>query len=288
MDENTSVPELTNLRVFGEENVGKLYEAIGRASAAFQPVPKNQAGQYGNQKFSYAPYHVLRKCILPSLTANGVSIMQPLHREGNRVASTLIVAGHGAAISSTVTFDLNHESIDRFTKEKKFDVQLFGKDHTYWRRYQLQAFFCLEGDADAADPDDIAPPKPENRDAESAAARPDSNGSKAKDQSSPANVQPAKRADDAPVDDKGGSEKPTGNGSVDAQKQPVKSGDARTLNDKLLEAMKQLKWTMKDLDAFARENIESFPGFVQATKMTDNQKLTMWNLLVESKGVVPF
>jgi hypothetical protein len=225
---------------------------------------------------------------LPSLTANGVSIMQPLHREGNRVASTLIVAGHGAAISSTVTFDLNHESIDRFTKEKKFDVQLFGKDHTYWRRYQLQAFFCLEGDADAADPDDIAPPKPENRDAESAAARPDSNGSKAKDQSSPANVQPAKRADDAPVDDKGGSEKPTGNGSVDAQKQPVKSGDARTLNDKLLEAMKQLKWTMKDLDAFARENIESFPGFVQATKMTDNQKLTMWNLLVESKGVVPF
>lgn len=258
-----------NVVFYGEPaSVFALYQAIGKAQSEFKDIPKNKAGQFGNQKFDYAPYHVIRKCILPALTENGVAIMQPTHTEGEKVAVTLIVSGHGAAISSTIVFDKNQTGTDRFTKEVKFDVQLFGREHTYWRRYQLQSFFCLEGDKDADDPSEAVPNEPKPEASKRVATE------KAAERKADAVVAEAKKPDNA--------------GKASVERTAVNSGDSRSINEKLMDAKKQLKWEMSDFDAFCHENITSFPGFISALKMTSEEKLTLYNLLVETKGVAPY
>ena len=177
-------------------------------------------------------------------------------------------------------FDCNQSGVDRFTKEVKFDVQLFGREHTYWRGYQLQSFFCLEGDKDADDP--IEAPKPEHKNLETSAPI------AAK---KPVNQKPVetsteeKQPDAAPVRDEAAV--------VERAETSVPNhrneADKRTANERLLDAKKQLNWEIpKDFDTFAKEHIDKFPGYVTATKMSNDQKEVMWNLLVEYKNVIPF
>jgi len=264
-----------NLQSFGEqENVFKLYEAIGKAQSEFADLPKQTAGQYGNQKFNYAAYHTIRKCILPALTKYGITFIQPTHSEGDKTAVTLVVSGHGAAVTSTIVFDKNQTGKDRFTQEVKFDVQLWGREHTYWRRYQLQSFFAMEGDKDADDLPEVAPvvAKPEDK--------PVKQTVKAEKPADKPVVEPAKAAeqsDAAPV--RAEAAKPAEGKNI----------NPRTANERLLDAKKQLNWEIpRDFDIFAKEHIDQLPGYVTATKMTNDQKQIMWNLLVEFKGVAPF
>lgn len=273
MTDNTFNPT-TSLLTYGDMlAVFKLYDAIGKASAEFADVPKNTAGQYGNQKFSYAPYHVLRKCIVPALTKYGVSVMQPTHTEGDKVAVTLIVSGHDAAISSTILFKADQTGKDRYSQEVKFDVQLFGREHTYWRRYQLQSFFCLEGDKDADDPPDTVVSAPST----GTGARMDTG------------VSASKGPVSKPIVATGAGAESPKESKASVAGNTVADSDKRSVNEKLLDAKKQLNWEIpKDFDAFAKEHIEEFPDYVTATKMTNEHKTTMWRLLVEHKGVAPF
>src|SRR5687767_6917774 len=131
---------------FAEQEPGainKLYDAIGRASAVFPDLPRTATGRIGKngeRSFQYAPYHKVVKCIRGTLADNGVSFMQPIHtEEDGKVSITLLVCGHGAAITSTLKFVQSN------------DPKVFGADTTYHKRYQLTSFFGLEGDPDADD-----------------------------------------------------------------------------------------------------------------------------------------
>ncbi len=268
-DEENKLANDGNIKYYGQpEDMFKLYQAIGKAQSEFLPLPKKQAGQYGNQKFDYAPYHVIRKCILPALTANGVSVMQPTHSENGQVAVTLIVSGHGAAINSTILFEKNQTGQDRFTKEVKFDVQLFGREHTYWRRYQLQSFFCLEGDKDADDLVEDVPTETKHQASKPAAARAPAE--------SKANVVVA--APTKPVD----VAAPGAKGQTVTEKL---SSDTRSVNQKLTDAMKALKWSMDDFSKLINDNLDRFPGYLgDVLKMTSDEKNTLYSILVE-KGL---
>jgi hypothetical protein len=132
----------------------KLYENLAKAQAEFLPVPKMSEGQAGQKKFKYAGYATLMRCIRPALTAHGIAIIQPLHSREDMAITTTIIAGHGASISCSFSFKAD------YTKKFKDgtvvdDPQEFGRCHTYYRRYQLQAMLGIEGDSDADDLPDV-------------------------------------------------------------------------------------------------------------------------------------
>jgi hypothetical protein len=176
--------------------------------------------------------------------------MQALHTDGSCAAVTLIVAGHEASITSTFAFDRNP------------DAKKFGADSTYYRRYQLGSFFGLEGDPDADDFEDpVVEPQPvvtEKPVAKDAVPTPTNEPVKASDKVAPK---------DKPAE---------------------KAKETKAINQVLMDAMKQLTWEMKDMNAFCLEFPDKFPNFVSAIKLSDVGKATLLALLMEHKQIAPF
>ncbi len=263
--------------IYNESEPGalyKLYAAVGQASAEFPDLPRTATGQVGkDRKFQYAPYHKVVRCIKPSLAKQGVTFLQPLHtEEDGKVSITLIVAGHGAVIASTVKFDKNS------------DVKVFGADTTYHKRYQLTAFFGLEGDPDADDFEDSVLetqakvskiPQAEPKRAVVAETKVVENVSK-----------PSAENDYTPVRNEETPKTDEQDREIGVSRRVQK--DTRSIGDKLNDAMKQLKWTIPDFDAFCKEHLDEFPNFVSAAKLPPNDKVKLWELLVLHKNVVPF
>ncbi len=135
------------LRIEGDAT--KLYEALAKAQAEFAPVPKLDEGQVGmSRKFKYAGYATLMKCVRPALTKYGVALIQPLHYRDGKAVTTTIIAGHGASIQTSFSFNADFSRKDK-TGAVTDDCQEFGRCHTYYRRYQLQSMLGIEGDDDA-------------------------------------------------------------------------------------------------------------------------------------------
>lgn len=249
---------LQNVSVQG--NPVALFGAIGEASVNFLPLGKNSAGQKGHQKFKYAPLHEVVASIKPALAAQKVSFMQLFHTMGEKQAISLIVSGHEAYVVSTFLFDM----------EK--DPQEFGKISTYYRRYQLQAFFCLEGDKDLDEGE--------------------SNGN------TEIKSQVVSRKPDVSSDTKPVVVSEKNPPKVAAEKAPTKeepkveskpaNGDTRSIGQKLIDAKKQLNWEMSDFNAFCKEHESEFPGFVAAEKLDAKGKQKLFDLLVKEKNVIPF
>lgn len=248
------VVTVPNVKFVGDPT--KLLEAIGKASEKFLAVPKSSDGQIGTQRFKYAPYHMVMRCVRPALAEQGVTITQPLSTNDGKAVSTLMVSGHGAIIMSIFEFTGKYEKLTKDGRSFE-DPQEFGKNSTYYRRYQLQSFFGLEGDKDADDPD---------TDVEPVVAK-----AKVEPKSQPVRVQ------EAPTN--GVKAEP-----VAAQEVKATAKDVRSVNSKLSDAMKQLNWKMTDMDEFAAS-----VGFqTPAIKLPDAQKSDLFNKLVEQKGVAPF
>lgn len=135
------------LRIEGEPT--KLYEALAAAQAEFAPVPKLDEGQVGmSRKFKYAGYATLMKCVRPALTKHGIALIQPLHYRDGKAVTTTILAGHGASIQTSYSFNADYQRKDK-NGTVTDDCQEFGRSHTYYRRYQLQSILGIEGDDDA-------------------------------------------------------------------------------------------------------------------------------------------
>lgn len=268
-----SYESMTFASVGGPESADalfKLYEALGKAQADFPPLPRTATGIIGNgRKFQYAPFHKVMECIKPTLVANGIALTQVLHTpdpDKDIVALTLIVSGHGAALSSTLTFARNS------------NIKDFGADVTYNKRYQLTSFFCLEGDPDADDYEKDTADKgsaPQNQASKEIGKEPSaspgksvSNGSNGAAKSQPANGGEPKAA--AAV---GGS--PNG-------------GDRRPAKEKLTDVMKQLGWGMKDFDVFCERHSDEFPDFVSAAKLSPEKQELLYQLIVKEEGIAPF
>lgn len=139
-------------------NVGTLMSALATAQGAFKPVLKNRKGQEGHQTYKYAELHVLWDAIREPLSANGITILQPLVSSplgGDKHRLTTIVAGHGAMLLSHIDFDPGMTVDER----GKGTIKTYGKLTTYLRRYALNALMGLDGEPDA----DEAPERGESR-----------------------------------------------------------------------------------------------------------------------------
>lgn len=255
---------LGSLKVEGDAT--KLFEALAKAQAEFEAVPRDSAGQIGtNRSFKYADYATLTKCTRPSLTKNGIVLLQPLHYENGMAVTTTIIAGHGARIESSFSFKADP------------NPQEFGRHHTYYRRYQLQGILGLEGeDADDARQENQ---KREQSSFTEPAAKPEPKPA-GKAKASPTVVSESTTAAEKTAPS---AEKPA------AEPKPATNGkpDNRPVNARIIDGMKQLSWKMDDLKAFYKEAIDK-KGFDKADNLPVDVKEKLYNLLVEQKGVIPF
>lgn len=232
-------------------DTSKLFEAVGKAMHKMRPLPRTATGKLTrDHEFKYAPLRKVVECIKTDLHTEGVSFMQALHTDGDRCAVSLIVAGHGGSVTSMFSFAASS------------DPKKFGADSTYYRRYQLTSFFGLEGDPDA---DDFEDPVSEVKETPVEKAV-------AKREEPKEVVQPQQTSDKPRV----------------ADITPKKTEAVKSINDALIGAMKQLNWSMDEMNAFCREFPQHFPNFVKATALSDIGKATLLTLLGEHKGVAPF
>jgi hypothetical protein len=232
-------------------DTAKLFEAVGKAMNKMRPLPRTATGSIAKgHTFQYAPLRKVVECIKADLHSEGVSFMQALHTDDNNCAVTLIVGGHGASVTSTFCFPSSN------------DPKKFGADSTYYRRYQLTSFFGLEGDPDADDFEDPV----------SSVQEIPVEKVVAKEPVKEVKNEVAKESDKTPHQNK-----PANSNKVPA-----------SVNDALIGAMKQLGWSMDDMNAFCREFPQHFPNFVKATALSEVGKATLLTLLGEHKKVAPF
>lgn len=263
-----------SLKVSGDPT--KLYEALAKASVEFVPVPKKRLGQAGGQKFNYAGYATIVRCVRPALAKHGIAFLQPLHFRDGLAVTTTILAGHGASLSTSFSFRSD------FSKKQKDgtvvpDPQEFGRNHTYYRRYQLQAILGIEGDADADDLPDVNESQEDSSYVEPAPKAAAKSAPKASAEPKPAPVPTSETGSPAVVSE------PKPNGASNGKRKL----DNRPVNAKLADAMKQLNWSMGDFKSFYVEHIDG-EGFEKSADIPVELKEKAFLKLVELKGISPF
>lgn len=143
--------ELPGLRLFGTaEQVGELLEALAKAQGNFQPIEKNRSvtirGQKNGQKyeysFRYADMDELHSATRPALTAEGVTVLQPVTRGDACAVYTMVCKGRALMVSE---FKID-ETRD---KEGAFDLKAFAGDSTYGMRYGYAKALGLSTGEDA-------------------------------------------------------------------------------------------------------------------------------------------
>lgn len=122
-----------------DDGIDKLFAAIGRCQQDIPALPKTGklVVAKGAPAKPYVTLDVIIEGLKPQLKQHGVTFCQLLHSIGNLSALTLVVAGHGASLTTTFEFQ-------RFA-----NPQDAGKQITYYKRYQITAFFGVVGDEDA-------------------------------------------------------------------------------------------------------------------------------------------
>lgn len=292
---------LDTLSIKGDPS--KLYEELAKAQAKFIPVPRSNQGQVGQQKFKYAGYAQLMRCVRPALTEHGIAVFQPLHSRDDMAVTTTILAGHGASITASFSFKAE------FTRRQKDgtevdDPQEFGRHHTYYRRYQLQAMLGIEGDADADDLPDVNEKKEqaqftdERRLTAIAYQRPEAGDGEAVPAKAPkaqVSADSKSASVEKPTSSSAEPSEPTTNGkSKTGKTEPKPTGSksepivsVKTINEQLTSAMDELKWKMPELKAFFVEHVDP-QGFDKAANLTVEKKQLLFRKMVEVHNVTPF
>lgn len=286
-----------SLKVNGDPT--KLFEELARAQSEFEPVPRQSEGQVGAQRFKYAGYATLIRCVRPALGRHGIALIQPLHHRDDMAITTTIIAGHGASIQSSFAFkaEFVRKQKDGTTVE---DPQEFGRHHTYYRRYQLQAMLGIEGDKDADDLPDVnetktqfsEPAKAPAKESEKAAAvapKAETKASVAVDKK-PAAAQPKTNGSAKPSVATTAPTEPTKPPEVKKADAPVAGSPElalKSINVLLQEGIKSLGWKMSDARAFYKEHVDP-AGFESPDNMTIEQKQMLHKKMVEIHDVIPF
>jgi|SRR4030095_1770716 len=280
--------EVDTLTIKGDPT--KLYEELAKAQAEFLAVPRQSAGQVGLQKFKYAGYATIMRCVRPALSKYGITILQPLHWRDDKAITTTILAGHGASVSSSFAFEAEFK---RKQKDGTIvnDPQEFGRAHTYYRRYQLQSMLGIEGDKDADDLPDV------NEEREQAQfVEPPKEPKTAPKASEPAEQKsaPVAASTSKPSAESSEGTKSNGKSKPAAKAEPAKAeakptdvAAVKTVNELILAGMDQLGWKIDDVKVFYKEHVDS-AGFTKTGNMTIEQKRTLLNKMVELKNVAPF
>jgi hypothetical protein len=125
------------------EQVTALYFALAEARGEFAPVAKNRtSGKGTNKEFRYADLDASLDATVPGLRKHGLVLIQPLSFvNGKAQVRTTIAHKDGGRLY--VYFDVPMPTTG--------DVQDFGKNVTYSRRYCYNAALCLAADQDLDD-----------------------------------------------------------------------------------------------------------------------------------------
>ena len=110
--------------------------------------PKKQAENPFFKK-KYADLNSIREAVIPTLNANGISVLQPIvHVDGKNFVKTILLHDSGEML----------ESLTEIVYNKINDAQAQGSGISYARRYSLQSFVCVGADDD--DGQKAVEPKP--------------------------------------------------------------------------------------------------------------------------------
>lgn len=263
-----------------EGDATKLFEALAAAQSKFVAVAKSAEGQIGtNRKFAYADYNSLTKSVRPALSAAGIALLQPLHSRGGYAVTTTILAGHGAILKSSLAFKADP------------NPQEFGRHHTYYRRYQLQAILGLAGDDDA----DNVPLAHQNTAQYSEPAREEASPGKAvasAGKKNGASAKPSTPVSSAPSNEPANNSStpqalPAGSVKPPLVSSPAATTDTRTINQKLVDGMKQKGWKMADVKQLFIDHIDP-AGFESPDNLTIELKQKLWDTMINKAGVAPF
>jgi hypothetical protein len=125
------------------EQVTALYFALAEARGEFAPIVKNRtSGKGTNKEFRYADLDASLDATVPGLRKHGLVLIQPLSFvNGKAQVRTTIAHKDGGRLY--VYFDVPMPTTG--------DVQDFGKNVTYSRRYCYNAALCLAADQDLDD-----------------------------------------------------------------------------------------------------------------------------------------
>lgn len=135
------------------EQLAALYGALAAASGGFKPVVKNRDGQYKGARFKYATLEALIEATRPALAAEGVFIAQPPTRVNPESAR--------ACVRTIVTHKAGGKWVFLFEFAVTGDIQSYGTQVTYIRRYQYQATTGIDsGEPDADEMGDSQPATP--------------------------------------------------------------------------------------------------------------------------------
>lgn len=110
--------------------------------------PKKQAENPFFKK-KYADLNSIREAVIPTLNANGISVLQPIvHVDSKNFVKTILLHESGEML----------ESLTEIVYNKVNDAQAQGSGISYARRYSLQSFVCVGADDD--DGQKAVEPKP--------------------------------------------------------------------------------------------------------------------------------
>lgn len=124
------------------QDIAKLAEALAKARVEFRTISKNQTVETNAYTFKYADLAEVQAAVMPALSKNGLSILQPiLTCEGKRCLVTILSHSSGQWIKGCMEMPNSAK------------MQDIGKDITYLMRYALCSMLCVasEDDVDAND-----------------------------------------------------------------------------------------------------------------------------------------
>lgn len=121
------------------ESITKLAAALVKAQADMGNAKKDAVNPFF--KKNYADLNAIREAVLPSLNAQGISVIQPTCvQEGKNYVETVLLHESGEFISS----------LTEIVVDKVNDAQRHGSGLSYARRYALQSITNIGAEDDDA------------------------------------------------------------------------------------------------------------------------------------------
>lgn len=137
------------------EQKSNIYKKLLNCQKEFEVVIKDNVNPFYKSK--YADINSFLKEIKPVLNKNGLLILQPI--VGEKIFTDIYDCETGEKISSEITLPEPHKEIEvrefvnKFgekitTTKSMVDPQKQGASITYFRRFALQSFLCLQAEDD--------------------------------------------------------------------------------------------------------------------------------------------
>lgn len=231
----------------------KLYESLAAAALEFVPIPRSDEGAITEKRtFRYAGYATIIRCVRPALSKHGIALIQPLHFRDHMAVTTTILAGHGASVATSFYFETDK------------NPQEFGRRHTYYRRYQLQAMLGVEGDDDA---DNL--PRPEVQFAD----KPPKSEPKSTPKTEP-KAEPKVEPKAEPKQTEPASE----------PSPPPGMTEHDVVNKAIIVAAKKLAWDLPKIQEFYKTHIDK-AGFDKSDDLSVTQKRVLLRKIKEVHGL---